>query len=353
MPRIQFSRVLLVTATICFVLTMLSSCSFGQGIPDSVRKKFSQYVGNWKEVDQIDGNVVSEGRISLIALPHGEGFEYRYAGSDKQNGEQVNSIGIIGWDESKQKLVEFNVGNSGSSFSSEFKETDDGYSAPITGVGKNTSGKLVPFRGERALSNSGNEFVVVSHSTYEGDKERRMTSTFTRVSRRSVTIQAAQNAFEIYDDYFGGVWDMERTIEGETVKGRLNVLPTPTGNAHLVTATFDDGTGFIDLWTYDQRAGTWSGVFGTEFGHGGSEFLPPLTVDKITPGFKFTGIGVDQVAGIVSWPKSNWKIVSEDEYTIESSDRLGNAPRLSSPCIAERPGAKRMANRYFGSLSIL
>ena len=128
-----------------------TSLSFGQGMPNHVKKSLDKLIGTWQmqtsAEDQELDTVVIEWAVKDTAL------KFTWVGTDLKTNEPGSSIGMIGWHPTKKLLVEYEIGTQGFTSEGTHQISEDGkWVSQIRGTAANEDGTPVYYEYHRVIT---------------------------------------------------------------------------------------------------------------------------------------------------------------------------------------------------------
>jgi hypothetical protein len=173
-------RTLLCATAVVVAMIQWSTLAQGQEIPESARESLGRFVAMWEVEDTVDGEVI----LSKIDAKWNEdrtAVVYTWRGMDRNTNKPATSTGIIGWDGSRNVLVEFAVSSGGETFSSTFHVTGEEWRCPTEGTVLE-EGKFTTFKSVRVFKWNPSGFEIIStENMRDGEKGPDTTATLRRV----------------------------------------------------------------------------------------------------------------------------------------------------------------------------
>jgi hypothetical protein len=158
-----------------------ASLSFGQGMPDHVKKSLDKLVGTWKMETPIDGEV-TEAALTVEWAVDDTAIRFAWKGTDVLTRKLGSSTGILGWHPTKKLCIENEVGTDGfTSDGSHWISEDGTWESPIRGTNNKPDGTIIYFEEHRTFKFvSADEFNITIEGVVDGERMKPRVTTFRR-----------------------------------------------------------------------------------------------------------------------------------------------------------------------------
>ena len=118
---------------VCLLMSSFVSQAGAQAIPPHVKDAITKLVGEWTCETEIDGKK-SPWEFFCQLSPDETSVTYYWSGTDIHTGKKNSGSGILGWDATKQLVVELEIDADGTTFSSTHHILENGeWRSPTVG----------------------------------------------------------------------------------------------------------------------------------------------------------------------------------------------------------------------------